>query len=166
MDKYISVKKFWTYIILGCFVMLSLCVYGSSVKTAAPIKNFPQKYEVKSDILNFDYTKMAYPSQESVIGIKTNSGIKLPEKRKLPRQLTDEEIAQQQIDEVISGLKTVMLFIFIFIETLGLTAMTPSLFAFFLLWLRRVYISNKSDNTEEEEKIKVAADTLNIPLDR
>ena len=54
MDKYISVKKFWTCVVLGCFVAFSLCVCGSSVKTAAPIKNFPQKYEVKSDILNFD----------------------------------------------------------------------------------------------------------------
>lgn len=155
----ISIRKFWTYVILECFVMVSLCVYGESAKTATPIAP-PQKYEVKSDILNFKYTEMAYPLQKSVIGIKTDTDIKTPGKRKSPKPLTDEEIAQQQIDEAISGLKMVAVFVFIFIGVLGLTAMTPSLLAFFLLWIRQIYKLSKEKKAETEKNLEYAKKIL------
>ena len=60
-----SIRKFWTCITIECILALSFCVYAESKKS---ISQEPPKYELKSDIINFDYTEMAYPLQEAKVG--------------------------------------------------------------------------------------------------
>lgn len=61
----VSIRKFWICIIIECILALSFCVYAESNKS---ISQEPPKYELKSDIINFDYTEMAYPLQEAKVG--------------------------------------------------------------------------------------------------
>lgn len=68
----ISVKKLLVWII----VMLPLCAYAEGIK-------FPSlpKSKVESDIINFDYSQMAYPLKKESIGVVNGNESKVPQKR-------------------------------------------------------------------------------------
>ena len=46
-------------------LMFSICAFGESKKEAS---QDTVKYELKSDIINFDYTEMAYPVRDAKVG--------------------------------------------------------------------------------------------------
>ena len=46
-------------------LMFSICAFGESKKEAS---QDTAKYELKSDIINFDYTEMAYPVRDAKVG--------------------------------------------------------------------------------------------------
>ena len=74
--------------ILACAIItLSLNTYAESKKEASQDVT---PYEVKSDILNFDYSQMAYPTMKPVVGININGKTAIPGKR-LPAPETELE---------------------------------------------------------------------------
>ena len=90
------------------------CVYAESNKLAS--KEQP-KYELKSDIINFDYSQLAYPSSKLEVGIKTDTA-------RVPKKIVPGKPADNQItlNDILDGL-LIVLNIF-----LGVTA----LYAFFV----------------------------------
>lgn len=73
-------KKVLEIIAIIAILMLSLGAFANSKKEMS--KDTP-KYEIESEILNFKYTKMAYPLKDDGLGFKVNvSNVnKAPKKR-------------------------------------------------------------------------------------
>lgn len=114
-------NKFYTGILI--FELFAICVlcFGEAKKELSQDKVEP-KYEVKSDIINFDYTKLAYPTDAVTVGIKTNE--KALKERRPPRELTDEEKLQMFFDDCASGF-------LLYLEILMMGFCCWSLIAFF-----------------------------------
>ena len=60
-------KKFWLCLYIPWVITVCAMGYGESKKGLSQDKVEP-KYELKSDIINFDYTEMAYPFRDAKIG--------------------------------------------------------------------------------------------------
>jgi hypothetical protein len=76
---------------------VSVCVCADSRKAASQEQ---PKYELKSDIINFDYSQLAYPSSKPEVGIKIDSTV-------VPKKLVPgkpEEIQPVSLDDVLNGL--------------------------------------------------------------
>ena len=58
-------KNIAEWIALFLILLLSMGAFAESKKEAS---QDTAKYELKSDIINFDYTEMAYPLQEAKVG--------------------------------------------------------------------------------------------------
>ena len=100
----ISVKKYWTYVLIGCVLLLSVCIYAESTKVETPWQQ--PTYRVNSDILNFNYNEMGYPSSNVSIGFKLELEKKnTPPRKRLPALQTDSNDA----DEILQGTLTGML---------------------------------------------------------
>ena len=86
----ISVNKPLTCLLVMFILTASICVCAESSKSASQEQ---PKYELKSDIINFDYGEMAYPFDKAGIGIKTDTS-------RVPKKIT----ARVQEAEYISPL--------------------------------------------------------------
>lgn len=100
----ISVKKFWTYVLIVCTLLVSVCIYSANTKVEVPWQQ--PTYRVNSDILNFNYNEMGYPSSNVSIGFKLELEKKnTPPRKRLPALQTDSNDA----DEILQGMLTGML---------------------------------------------------------
>ena len=79
---------------------VSVCVCADSRKAASQEQ---PKYELKSDIINFDYSQLAYPSEEVGLGFKTNT-TRVP-KKIVPGKPADNKIT---LDDILDGLLIVL----------------------------------------------------------
>lgn len=100
-------KNIAEWLAITMMFLLSLGVHASSYKSS------PQKYEVKSEILNFKYEEMAYPMKCVDVGVKSES--KVPGVRNPGKQLSDEDKSGSVKD-------TVSVVIFFIIIILGAIA--------------------------------------------
>lgn len=94
----------------------------------------PQKYETKSEILNFNYEEMAYPTKGINIGIQTES--KVPVVRKPGKQLTEEEIIAMRAETLKNAASIVISFIILVFGVMGMF-ITISLIAHGILFVIR-----------------------------
>jgi hypothetical protein len=140
----ISEKKFWACMLLIYIIYTSVAIYGESKKSASQEQ---PKYELKSDIINFDYSKLSYPSNSVSVGIETNEVLK---ERKPGRQLTEDELIRIRIEELVGGVKILLKFVFVLILVYGTFGLLPSGIVFYYLQYRRKRI----DKRKEKEKQK------------
>jgi hypothetical protein len=87
--------------------MVSITIHPKSTP-----KNDTDKYEVKSDILNFDYMKLSYPASSTSLGIKKENSVILKE-RKPGKKITDEDIIKINKQELVDGVTMIAKFILI-----------------------------------------------------
>lgn len=93
--------------------MLPLCTHADNVKLNIPWQQ-KDKYEVKSDIINFNYTEMGYPVKKGNFGIPVESD-KTPQ---LPRKLVRGEANDSdKIDAFLDGMMTGGIAIFVLFIT-------------------------------------------------
>ena len=91
----ISANKFWTCVFMMYALAVSFCVYAESNKSAS--KEQP-KYEVKSDIINFDYSQLAYPSSKLEVGIKTDTA-------RVSKKIVPGKVEERSpLDDLLDGL--------------------------------------------------------------
>jgi hypothetical protein len=140
----ISEKKFWACVLFIYIIGTSVAIYGESKKSASQEQ---PKYELKSDIINFDYTKLSYPSSGISVGIETNETLK---ERKPGRQITEDEIIRIRIEELVGGGKILLKFILILTLVYGTFGLLPSGIVYYYLQYRRKRI----DKRKEKEKQK------------
>ena len=140
----ISEKKFWACMLFIYIIGTSVAIYGESKKSASQEQ---PKYELKSDIINFDYSKLSYPSNGVSVGIETNETLK---ERKPGRQLTEDETIKIKIEELVGGVKILLKFVFVLILVYGTFGLLPSGIVFYYLQYRRKRI----DKRKEKEKQK------------
>lgn len=143
----ISEKKFWACMLFIYIVGTSVAIYGESKKSASQEKPRYEKYELKSDIINFDYSKLSYPSNSVSVGIETNETLK---ERKPGRQLTEDEMIRIRIEELVGGVKILLKFVFILLLVYGTFGLLPSGITYYYLQYRR----KKIDRRKEKEKQK------------
>ena len=132
----ISEKKFWACMLFICMIGMSVAI-GESKKSASQEQ---PKYELKSDIINFDYSKLSYPSNSVSVGIKTNEVLK---ERKPGGQLTEDELIRIRIEELVGGVKILLKFVFILILVYGTFGLLPSGIVYYYLRYRRKRIEKK-----------------------
>jgi hypothetical protein len=140
----ISEKKFWACMLFIYIIGTSVAIYGESKKSASQEQ---PKYELKSDIINFDYSKLSYPSNGVSVGIETNETLK---ERKPGRQLTEDETIKIKIEELVGGVKILLKFVFVLILVYGTFGLLPSGIVYYYLRYRRKRI----DKRKEKEKQK------------
>ena len=140
----ISEKKFWACILVICIVGTSVAIYGESKKSASQEQ---PKYELKSDIINFDYSKLSYPSNSVSVGIKTNETLK---ERKPGRQLTEDETIKIKIEELVGGVKILLKFVFTLILVYGTFGLLPSGIVYYYLRCRRKRIDKRKENEKQK----------------
>ena len=140
----ISEKKFWACMFVIYIIGTSVAIYGESKKSAS--KEQP-KYELKSDIINFDYSKLSYPSNSISVGIETNETLK---ERKPGGQLTEDELIRIRIEELVGGVKILLNFVFVLLLVYGTFGLLPSGITYYYLKYRR----KKIDIRKEKEKQK------------
>ena len=98
--RMISANKSIACLLLMFILTVSVCVCADSRKAAS--KEQP-KYELKSDIINFDYSQLAYPSSKLEVGIKTDTA-------RVPKKIVPGKPADNQItlDDILDGLLIVL----------------------------------------------------------
>ncbi len=133
----ISEKKFWVCMLAIYIIGTSVAIYGESKKSAS--KEQP-KYELKSDIINFDYSKLSYPSNSVSVGIETNETLK---ERKPGRQLNEDELIRIRIEELVGGVKMLIKFVFVLVLVYGTFGLLPSGIVYYCLQYRRKRIEKK-----------------------
>ena len=101
----ISANKSISCLLLMFILTVSVCVCADSIKAASQEQ---PKYELKSDIINFDYSQLAYPSSRLEVGIKTDTA-RVP-KKLMPGKSEDKE--SSKVDDVIEGLRYTFFFFF------------------------------------------------------
>ena len=123
--------KLFKSIIISLMLFFSLGAYAAF---AGVEKLSPQKYETKSEILNFNYEEMAYPTKGINIGIQTES--KVPVVRKPGKQLTEEEIIAMRAETLKNAASIVISFIILVFGIMG-AFITVSLIAHGVLFVIR-----------------------------
>ena len=123
--------KLFKSIVISLMLLLSLGAYAAF---AGAEKLSPQKYETKSEILNFNYEEMAYPTKGINIGIQTES--KVPVVRKPGKQLTEEEIIAMRAETLKNAASIVISFIVLVFGVMGIF-ITISLIAHGVLFVIR-----------------------------
>ena len=88
------IRKFWTIV----FLMLSLNTYADSIGVEVPWQQ--ERYEVKSDIINFNYTEMGYPVKKGSFGIP----LETETKQQLPRKLVRAKAERGTVDDLLNGM--------------------------------------------------------------
>lgn len=139
----ISEKKFWAFMLFMYMVGMSVAI-GESKKLASQEQ---PKYELKSDIINFDYSKLSYPSNSISVGIETNEVLK---ERKPGGQLTEDELIRIRLEELVGGVKILLKFVLILVLVYGTFGLFPSGITYYYLQYRRKRI----DRRKEKEKQK------------
>lgn len=118
-------KNIAEWLAITMMFLLSLGVHASSYKSS------PQKYEVKSEILNFKYEEMAYPMKCVDVGVKSES--KVPGVRKPGKQLSDEDNGGSVKDTV----SVVIFFIIIILGAIAVFVFVPLIIQGILAVIRK-----------------------------
>ena len=91
----ISANKSIACLLLMLILTVSVCVCADSRKAASQEQ---PKYELKSDIINFDYSQLAYPSEEVGLGIKTDTA-------RVPKKIVPGKVEERSaLDNLLDGL--------------------------------------------------------------
>ena len=91
----ISTNKFMSCLLVMFILTVSVCVYADSRKAASQEQ---PKYELKSDIINFDYSQLAYPFEEVGLGFKTDT-------TRVPKKLVPGKVEERSaLDNLLDGL--------------------------------------------------------------
>ena len=91
----ISANKSIACLLLMFILTVSVCVCADSRKAASQEQ---PKYEVKSDIINFDYSQLAYPSEEVGLGFKTDT-------TRVPKKIVPGKVEERSaLDNLLDGL--------------------------------------------------------------
>lgn len=98
----ISANKSIACLLLMFILTVSVCVCADSRKAASQEQ---PKYELKSDIINFDYSQLAYPSSKLEVGIKTDTA-------RVPKKIVPakQEEVKVTVDDLLDGLLLVLNF--------------------------------------------------------
>ena len=92
--------------LFGCILILQIpiCMHAESVRAERP------SYEIKSDIINFDYNEMGYPPNEVSIGLKSELDKKNapPQKRK-PARVEKTNHSNEILEGMLDGLLLIIL---------------------------------------------------------
>lgn len=123
--------KLFKSIAISLMLLLSLGAYAAY---ASAEKLSPQKYETKSEILNFNYEEMAYPTKGINIGVQTESNV--PAVRKPGKQLTEEEVIAMRAETLKNAASIVISFIILVFGVMG-AFITVSLIAHGVLFVIR-----------------------------
>jgi hypothetical protein len=121
---------------LACvFAMLVMCTY-----VEANNRKQAKTYKLESDVINFDYTKLSYPSDCITIGVDTGKNIL--KERKPGRQPTTIEKVK---DIVIGAVKIFFCFLLISFGCVGICNAIPigSEMAFIIGDIRKKYKEKK-----------------------
>ena len=102
-----------------------------------------KQYEVKSDIINFDYTQMAYPVGDASVGVKTVKTT--PEKRKPAKPLTDKEKLMKFLGEVADGFIMFFLINIACIANYGFFVVLPCAIVYITLMIMQNVKNKKED---------------------
>ena len=129
-------KNIAEWLAITMMFLLSLGVHASSYKSS------PQKYEVKSEILNFKYEEMAYPMKCVDVGVKSES--KVPGVRKPGKQLSDEDKGGSVKDTV----SVVIFFIIIILGAIAVFVFVPLIIQGILAVIRK-----EKELKKKEEKL-------------
>ena len=140
------IKKFWIII----FIMLPLCTYADNVKFDMPWQQ-KEKYKVKSDIINFNYTEMAYPVKKWNFGIAIESDTKPQPPRKLVRGEANDS---DKFDAFLNGMITGVIAIFVLLIT-SIPFIAIMMIAY--IWLDG-YGKKKRSKWDDERRIQNAKD--------
>lgn len=116
-----------------------MCILTTIVVAGTPTKVKP--YEVKSDIINFDYTQMAYPVGDASVGVKSTKVI--PEKRKPVKDLTSKERLMHTLDEIADGIILFTVLIIACTANFGLFVVLPCIIVYISLMIRD-YVKNRN----------------------
>lgn len=127
-------NKFWLCVFTICILGVSVCAYSESRKSASQDKPV---YELKSDIINFDYTKLSYPSNSVSVGIKTNETLK----ERKPGQPTEGI----RLSDIIGGIKIFFVFLLTLVTMYGTFGFLPNCIVYYTLLLRRKRIERKKE---------------------
>lgn len=130
----ISVKKFWACVLFMYIIGTFVAIYGESKKSASQEQ---PKYELKSDIINFDYSKLSYPSNSVSVGIKTNETLK----ERKPGQPTGDI----RLSDVIGGINIFFIFLLTLLTMYGTFGFLPNCIVYYTLLLRRKRIERKKE---------------------
>jgi hypothetical protein len=114
------------------------CVYANSNKSTS--KEQP-KYEVKSDIINFDYGQLAYPFKGVGIGFKTDTS-RVPKKIVPAREPKAEQVEPltMVLDACKLTINIIILVVFCFAVVIYLPAVLVEIFLIvrkFIITLRK-----------------------------
>ena len=80
----ISIKNFWTCIIVQLFLFFPIYMYAESNNSVKKSRMSTPNYEIKSDIINFDYSNIGFPIKDSNLGLQNT---KLSSDNLVPREL-------------------------------------------------------------------------------
>ena len=122
-------KNIAEWLAITMMFLLSLGVHASSYKSS------PQKYEVKSEILNFKYEEMAYPMKCVDVGVKSES--KVPGVRKPGKQLSDEDGIVMKGGSVKDTASVVIFFIIIILGAIAVFVFVPLIIQGILAVIRK-----------------------------
>jgi hypothetical protein len=142
-------------VLMWMIMMFSTCYAFDWTSKEFSQENMFAGYNVKSDIINFDYSKLAYPVTESVIGIKDSTvTVKTPVKRAKPRPLTEEEKAELLKIKVENGFLMVFSFIMVFCGCICWIVYIPRILIWSFLWVRRKVIEFNKEYKEFEKNME------------
>jgi hypothetical protein len=130
--------------------MLPLCTHADNVKLDMPWQQ-KEKYEVKSDIINFNYTEMAYPVKKRNFGIAIESDTKPQPPRKLVRGEANDS---DKVDAFLNGMITGVIAIFVLFIT-SIPFIVIMMIAY--IWLDG-YGKKKRSKWDDERRIQNAKD--------
>ena len=151
----ISVKKFWACVLFICIIGTFVAIYGESKKS---VSQEQPKYELKSDILNFDYTKLSYPTNSVTIGVDT--GNKTLKERKPGKEPTFKEKVCEFLSIFCDSVIHLFVFMCITSTCYGIFALVPSMVIYGVLHIREV----RNRKREDEENMTKKAEELGLKL--
>lgn len=118
------------------------CVYAESNKSAS--KEQP-KYEVKSDIINFDYSQLAYPIKETGIGFKTDTS-RVPKKIVPAREPKAEQVEPLTI--VLDACKLTINIVVLVIFCFAVVVYIPAILVEIFLIVRKSIITHRKEKED------------------
>lgn len=128
-------KNVAEWIALFLILLLSMGAFAETPKV--------KPYEVKSDIINFDYTQMAYPVGDASVGVKTVKAV--PEKRKPAKPLTDKEKLTKFLGDVANGFLMFFVISIVCAANYGFFVVLPCVIVYITLMIMQ-YVKNKKEN--------------------
>ena len=132
--RMISANKFWTCVFLMYLLKAGCCVYANSNKSAS--KEQP-KYELKSDIINFDYGQLAYQFKEVSIGFKTDTS-RVPKKIVPAREPKAEQV--EPLTTVLDACKLTINIIILVVFCFAVVVYLPAILVEIFLIVRKSII--------------------------
>jgi len=121
---------------------VSVCVCADSRKAASQEQ---PKYEVKSDIINFDYGQLAYPFEEAVIGFKTDTS-RVPKKIVPAREPKAEQV--EPLTMVLDACKLTINIIVLVVFCFAVVVYLPAVLVEIFLIVRKGIIKRRKEKED------------------